>query len=352
LTLAVAAVRDERENAAMPPDDPGALFRQVGQMVWGPLLAQALRAAAILRIFDLVHAGAKTAGELAAASGAHEASLRRVLRFLTTADVLREDEHGRFSATELGDMLRSDHPQSMRTLAILVGGPAYWNAWGDLAETVRTGAPAFDRVHGESFFAYLGNHPDVAALFDATMTSLSAIDLPFVLDAYDFARFTTIVDVGGGRGALLRGILERHPHARGILCDVAAVLAANVIGSSSVGARCEVVPIDMFESVPSGGDAYLLKRILHDWNDAEAGRILRNCRRAMAAHGTLLVIDSVVSPPNQPDPAKWMDLNMMVLLTGRERTAEDFGELFASAGFRVSRIVPAGRVSIVEGAPA
>jgi hypothetical protein len=185
------------------------------------------------------------------------------------------------------------------------------------------------------------------------MTSASSFDLAAILNAYDFSGFTKIVDVGGGHGALLRGILERCPNAAGVLCDLPSVVAgASEIEHSSVAARCELVGTDMFQSVPAGGDAYVLKRIVHDWSDAEAARILRNCRRAIAERGRLLVIETVVKPPNQPDPAKLMDLNMLVLLTGRERTEEEFRELYTLAGFKLTRVVPALRLSIIEGVPA
>ena len=339
-------VSAESAPAVMP------LYRQLAQMVWGSMLTQALHVTARLGVVDVLRDGPKTAGEVAAATHAHPAAVARLLRFLTAVDVLAEDGDGRFSATALGDLLRSDHPQSARALAMMYGSPFCWRAWGDLYETVKRGGPAFDRVHGESFFDHFGHDADDAAIFNAAMTSLSTVDLPVVLDAYDFSGFAKIVDIGGGHGALLRGILERCPNATGVLADVPSVLATSALAGSVVGGRCEAVATDMFASVPAGGDAYVLKRILHDWSDAESSRILRNCRRAIAPHGKLLVMDAVVMPSNRPDPAKWMDLNMMVLLTGRERTEREFAELYASAGFRLTRVIPAGRLSIVEGAPA
>jgi hypothetical protein len=235
---------------------------------------------------------------------------------------------------------------------MMYGEPFFWKAWGDFYETVKTGNPGFDRVHGESFFDYLGQHPNDAAIFNAAMTNGSRLDVPAMLNAYDFSGFAKIVDVGGGHGALLRAILERYPTVKGVLCDLPSVVAeANEIKRSGAAARCELVDADMFESVPAGGDAYILKRIIHDWGDTEATRILQNCRRAMTTTGKLLVADNVLKPPNQPDPAKLMDLNMLVLLTGRERTEEEFRELYDSAGFRLTRIVPAIRLSIVEGIP-
>jgi len=172
------------------------------------------------------------------------------------------------------------------------------------------------------------------------------------VDAYDFSGFTRVVDAGGGQGSLLRAILERHPHVTGVLADLPAVVAdAYDLRASAVAARCEIVGGDMFHSIPAGGDAYILKWGLHCWADAEAGQILRVCRRAMSEEGRLVLMELVVQPPNRPDPAKTFDLEMLVMQTGRERTAEEFGELLAAAGFRLTRVIPAGRLAIIEGIP-
>jgi len=329
------------------------LVSQVMQLVRGFVVSQAIHVAAKLAIFDEVRDGPKTTDELAAVTQSQAPALRRLLRFLTSVDLLSEDEQGRFSTTALGCLLQSDHPQSARSYALMYGEPFIWRAWGDLYETVRTGNPGFERVHGESFFDYLAGHPVDAAIFNAGMTSASSLDLASIVNAYDFSAFDKIVDVGGGHGALLKGILERFPNSAGVLCDLPSVVAdASEINGSSVARRCELVGIDMFQSVPAGGDAYVLKRILHDWNDAEAIRILQNCRHAIAERGRLLVMEAVVKPPNQRDPAKAMDLNMLVLLSGRERTEDEFREIFTQAGFRLTRVVPVTDISIIEGVPA
>ena len=337
----------DEAKASAPP------AAQVVQLIWGFMASQAIHVAAKLAVFDALRDGPKTSRELADASGSQEPALRRLLRFLTAVDLLTEDKHGRFSATALGGVLRSDHPQSVRSLAVMYGEPFFWRSWGDFYETVKTGKPAFERVHGDTLFAYLARCPADSAVFNAGMTSASSVDVPAILDAYDFSGFAKIVDVAGGHGALLRGILERNPNAAGILCDMPSVVAgAAELEHSNVRTRCELVGADIFQSVPAGGDVYLLKRILHDWSDPEAVQILRSCRRAIVPGGKLLVMEAVVQPPNRPDPAKWMDLNMLVLLTGRERTEEEFGELYARAGFRLTRVVPTMRLSIVEGIPA
>jgi hypothetical protein len=269
------------------------------------------------------------------------------LRFLTSVGLLVEDEAGRFSVTPLGDLLRSDHPQSMRTLAVLYGQPSYTRAWADLDETVRTGRSYFERHHDGTMFDYLASHPDEAATFNGGMTGLTRIDVPAILAAYDFSRFTRIVDVAGGHGALLRAILDKCPGARGVLYDIPSVIA----GARATD-RCELVEGDMFRSVPAGGDLYMMKKILHDWDDDRAVQILDHCRRGLAPGGCVLVMDCVLEPPNRPDPGKWLDLNMLALLPGRERTAREFADLFARADLRLTRVVPAGRLAIVEGVAA
>ena len=339
----------------MPQDGPAGTGASAApglvQLLTGFWVTQALYVAARLGVADVVREGPRTAAEIAAAVPADEAALRRLLRALTTVGVLVEDGRGRYSAAPAGELLGSDHPQSLRAFAISLGLPCAWQSWGRLEDAVVTGRPAFDLVHGRSFFAHLARAPQDAAVFQAAMTSVSRADLADVLAAYDFTGFGTIVDVGGGQGALLRGILDRCPAAAGVLFDLPAVIADAPQQGGAAG-RWRAVGGDMFASVPAGGDAYLLKSILHDWGDADATRILRNCRQAIAGHGRLLVIEYVVGPPNQPDLATWMDLNMLVLLTGHERTEAEYRDLYAAAGFRRTRIIPAGGRAIIEGAPA
>jgi hypothetical protein len=336
-------------DAPVPPPPEAVLWG----MISGCLRTQAVRVVAKLGIPDLLRDGPQSAEALATSTGAHEPSLRRLLRALTTTGLFTEDDTGCFAMTPMGEVLRTDHPQSIRAFAILMGEPMIWQAWGAVETAILTGEPAFDRVYGASFFAYVDQRPEEAHLFNEAMTSLSREDLPAILAAYDFSGCARIVDVGGGQGLLLRGILERYPDASGVLFDLPTVLKdADAFTQSSVVDRCEVVGGDMFRSVPSGGDTYLLKMIIHDWNDTEAIRILRNCRQAMAADGKVLVCDAVLRPSNVPDPAKWADLNMLVLVTGRERTEDEFRGLYAAAGLHLTRVIPAGGLSILEGIPA
>ncbi|MEP7356430.1 MAG: methyltransferase [Anaerolineales bacterium] len=322
------------------------------QMLDGFKITQAIHAASRLAIFDALAEKTLTASELAASVGAHAPSLLRLLRFLTTIDILAEDDRQRFAATAMGQYLRSDHPLSMRPWADMFGSPTFWRSWGDLYETILTGQPAFDRNYGQGHFDFLSRHPDEAAVFNAAMTRGTARSLPAILEAYDFTPYQKIVDVAGGHGALLRGILERAPRAAGVLYEMPAVAAeARALRGSPVEARCEFVVGSMFESIPAGGDLYVMKQIIHDWDDDAAIRILRNTRQAMGPEGRLLVVDRIVLPPNQPDPAKSTDLMMLVMLTGRERTEAEFSALYQAAGFRLTRVIPAGEFSLVEGVP-
>jgi O-methyltransferase domain/Dimerisation domain len=336
------------EPSVAPP--PGVALNQ---MIWGFTVSQAVYVTAKLGIVDVLRHGSASSREIAAATGASEPALRRLLRALTTVAILVEDGDGKFAATAEAELLRSDHPQSLRPWAIFMGSPFIWGPWGALDDAVVTDKPAFDQVYGEPFFTYLGHTPQDAAVFHTAMTSGSSSTLPAILQAYDFSDCTTIVDVGGGHGALLRGILERYPQATGVLFDLLPVVAeAQELKASAVAARCTFVGGDMFRSLPPGGDIYILRAILHDWSDADAIQILRNCRQAIADHGKLLVVESLLTPPNVPDIAKWLDLTMLVLLTGRERSEAGFRELYAAAGFRLTRIIPSGGPAIIEGVPA
>jgi hypothetical protein len=328
-------------------------FGQMTNLIHGYMTSQAIAVAAKLGIADLLKEEPRTAEELANATKAHTASLNRLLRMLTSVGIFAEDADARFRQTPLSDLLRDDNPQSARGMAI-GGSELWWRPWGDLHWTVMTGKPAFHRIHGESLFEYLAKHPDDAAIFDAAMTSRSSIDLSAVLGAYDFSEFRRIVDVGGGHGALLHGILSVNPKLRGILADQPAVVAgaAATLRTGSVADRCEVVGADFFVSVPEGADAYIMKRIIHDWSEQDSLKILRNCRRAIPPHGKLLLIEHVLKPANEPDPGKLMDLNMLVLLGGQERTEAEFAALLRQADFSLTRVIPtAGAMSIIESQP-
>jgi hypothetical protein len=323
------------------------------QLVIGFVASRAISVAAKLGIADLVDEVPKTADELAQATKVHSPSLRRILRLLSSIGIFAEDTAGKFRHTALSETLRTHDPHSIRNYAILCGEPSNWRPWGELYQTVVTGEPAFDRMYGTSYFDYLSGHPDDAAIFDAATSSFAPIVLPEIMAAYDFSQFERIVDVGGGQGALLHGILSANPRQRGVLADLPAVIAgATLLRTGAIAERCDVIGIDFFEAIPEGGDAYVMKAIIHDWNDEKALKILRNCRRAIRNDGELLLMEHVLKPSNEPDPGKFMDLTMLVLLTGRERTEAEFGELLQAGGFSLTRVIPTGGLlSILESQP-
>jgi hypothetical protein len=324
------------------------------QYILSLMIPQAIHVAAKLGIADIVAKAPATTDALAVATQSNAPSLSRLLRFLASVGIFSEDSSGRFRQTPLSDALRTDHPQSVRGAAIAFGSAFLWNAFGELSTTIATGEPAFKHVFGTSFFEYLAAHPEDAAIFNAAMTSVSSVELPLVIAAYDFSCFERIVDVGGGQGALLHGILSANPKLRGVLFDLPSVVAgAASLRSGSIAERCEIVGGDFFQAVPGGADAYLMRVVIHDWNDEDALKILKNCRRAVPAHGKLLLVESVLKPPNQPDPGRFNDLTMLVVAPGgRERSETEFTELLREAGFSLTRVLPAtGLTSIIEACP-
>jgi len=295
--------------------------------------------------------GPRPVEEIADAVGADAASLYRVLRVLGDVGVLDELDGRRFALTETGDLLRSDVLGSMRGWAAMAGAPFHVDAWADLLDGVRTGEPAFERVHGQLGFDYFRDHPDDGAVLNGAMTSTSAQLIAPVVTAYDFSGIGTVVDVGGGHGALLAAVLAAHPHLQGVLYELPEVVAGagRLLTEAGVRDRCTCVAGDFFESVPWGGDAYLLSNIIHDWDDARAVRILSNCRAALDDGGRVLLAEAVLPEQVEPSPAKLIDLAMLVMGPGRQRTESEYRDLFQRAGLRLSRIDPSGPAfSIVE----
>ena len=342
---------DDRGVQSLDPT----IFTGIRQLMIGYSRTQAIYVAAKLGIADLLDKTPQSADDLAQATETHAPSLRRLLLMLASIGIFAEDTAGKFGHTPLSETLSREHPQSVRNLAIMCGSEFFWRPWGELREAVRTGRPAFDHVHGASFFEYLAAHSDDAAIFNGAMTSLSSAGLSRMLvAAYDFARFERIVDVGGGHGALLYAILSANPRLHGVLADMPSVVAeAASLREAAIAGRCEIVAIDFFHSVPDGADGYVMKAITHDWEDADALKILKNCRRAIRPDGRLLLIELVLKAPNQPDPARSADLEMLVMLKGRQRTEAEFRALLGEAGFALIRVIPtAGAASIIESQPA
>jgi SAM-dependent methyltransferase len=331
-------------------DVSGTTEQMLNRMIVGSWVTQAIYVAAEIGIADILAAGPRTADELARGLRMDGPSLYRVLRALASIDIFREDGEGRFSLTPMGKLLESDAPGSKRSLARMAGAEFY-RSWGGLLPSLKTGGAAFDEVFGKPFFHYMSANPDRWRIYDDAMTGVHDSETIPVLDAYDFTPFETIVDVGGGNGLALAAILRRHRGIRGVLFDLPAVAdrAREVVAGAAVSDRCRIVGGDFFDSVPSSGDAYLLRHVIHDWEDGEAIAILGNCRDAMQPGGRVLVVETVIPSGNEPCFGKWLDL-MMLVVGGRERTREQYGDLFSAAGLRLTRVVPtAHEVSVIEG---
>jgi O-methyltransferase/methyltransferase family protein len=326
------------------------------RLVNGYQVTQAIHVAATLGIADLLREGPHTSAELADQTETHAPSLHRVLRALAAVGVLHEGNDGRFALTEIGECLRSDAPEPVGGWAAYVGLPSHFAAWANLLHAVRTGESAFRSAHGDTtVWEYRARHPEDGAIFDWAMTDITQRANRHLLEAHDFARFGSVVDVGGGHGALVAALLSAHPQMRGVVFDQPHVVAGAraVLEAAGVADRCEVVGGSFFDAIPAGADAYVLKAILHDWDDEDAVRILRSCREAIAADGALLVVERELGAPNENPDGKLSDLNMMVGPGGLERTRDEFADLLAAGGFALQRTVPTTiGLSVFEARPA
>jgi hypothetical protein len=326
-------------------------------MAIGHYVSRALALAATLGVADLLAAGPLDAEALATATEADAGALRRVLRLLVSVGVFTEDEDGRFGLTPLGDSLRADAAGSARAMVLLFAGVRIQDSWKELEYCVRTGEPAFRKRGATDPFAEIAKHPDDAANFDAAMASGTRMTAMAVAATYDFSPLRTVVDVGGGNGTLLLGILSVHSHLDGIVFDRPEVAerASREIAAAGLADRCRAAAGDFFEEVPAGGDAYLLKHVIHDWDDDRATTILRNCHRAMAPTAKLLIVEGVyperIDQSLESRGAAANDVNMLVSTGGRQRSEAEFRSLYARAGFELERVIPTGMVSIIEGAP-
>lgn len=320
------------------------------EMACGYWVSQSLYVAAKLGIADLVADGPKTADELATATKMHGPSLHRLLRALASKGVFAEDDERRFGLTPAAECLLN-RPGSQRAMVLMMGEEHY-RAYGELLYSVETGKPSFAHVFGAPIFEYLSKHPAQAALFDEAMTGIHGAETAAMIDAYDFAQFGTVVDIGGGNGTVIRTVLEKNPGVQGILYDMPHVIerARPALEKSSVASRLNLIGGSFFESAPPGGDAYMMRHIIHDWYDPESLTILKNCAAVMRPDAKLLVIDAVIEPGNGPQFSKFLDITMLTMPGGKERTGAEFRELLAAAGFELTRVVTTSSpVSIVEG---
>jgi len=343
-------------------DNPGTRTAQVDRQAAGRLqrllfgagITQAISAVAALGIPDLLMDGPRSCAELAAATRTHEPTLYRVLRVLAGEGVLAQDERDDFGLTSVGNLLRSDCVGSQRASAIMKGSPWEWAAWGVFRSSVEDGQTAFRHAHGLALFDYLHGHPDAAAIFNDMMTGLTSAKCDAILRAYDFSGVGTYADVGGGHGVLMARALAAYPGMHGILFDLPSVAegARPRLQAAGVADRCRVVGGSFLEAVPIGGDLYSLVSVLLNWEDGQAETILRACHAAMQGRGRLIVVDWLVPPGSDPHPSKYLDLQMLVLFGGRQRTEPQFADLLTRSGFKVSRVIgtPAG-FSIIEAAP-
>jgi predicted O-methyltransferase YrrM len=323
------------------------------QLIAGFWVSRAVYIAAKLGLSDLLKNGPKSVQELASSTGTHAPSLYRVLRALAGSGVYLEQEDGRFATTPLGATLESGAPGSLRALAITELGEEHYPAWEKVLESVRTGEIAFDKAFGMPVWEFFAQHPENAATFNDAMSGVTGMVIAAVLQVYDFSKYRKIVDIGGGHGGFLAAMLQANPQARGVVFDQPEVIegARAFLRARGLENRCEIVAGSFFESVPSGGDLYTLKWIIHDWDEQKAVAILRTVGRAMTRQSTLLLAESILAPANVFDFGKLIDLNMLVMTGGRERTEAEYRELLAQAGFRMTRAIltdsPAGLIEAV-----
>lgn len=318
------------------------------RLAFGFAVSQALRVVADLEIADHLGDGEWSVDDLAAKTHSNADALYRVMRLLAAEGLFRETAVRRFRLTKVGEVLRSDKGSSPRDLIRMLNGEPYL-AFAQLDHSVRTGLPAFDEVFGKPRFDWLADHPDEAALFQRAMVTLGRDSNEAIAEAYDFGAFSRVVDVGGGHGQLLSAILARHAHLSGVLFDLPSSIPTIRSGAAGYLPRTEFIGGNFFESVPHGADIYLMKKVIHDWNDEQAIVILRNCRDAMAPHGKVLIAETIVPDGNEPNPIKLIDVNMLVVTGGKERTQAEYAALLAAAGLGLERVISTSQpISVLE----
>jgi hypothetical protein len=332
-----------------PPDMEA--LQQLFQLGTGFIVSAALGAAVQLDIPDRLADGPRTAADLARAAGAHEDATYRVLRALATVGVFTETAPRTFALTPAGELLRSGAPGGAREMILWMCDAFHYRVYAETLHAVRTGETVGERVTGMPVFEYFANDRELAERFNNAMTAFSANVAPAALEAYDFSGIGTLVDIAGGHGMVLASILRQHPEMRGVLFDLEHVLAGNRLSELGVAHRVDLVAGDFFKAVPEGGDAYIMKHIIHDWDDEKSAVILGNIHAALGGTpgGRVILLETVVAPGNQPDIGKLIDLEMLLLPGGKERTADEFAALFDRAGFELTRVVPTkSALSVIE----
>jgi hypothetical protein len=325
------------------------------QMATGYWVSRMIYAAAHLSLADHLAAGPMTPAELAAATGAHPQSLHRLMRALASLGVMTEESHNRFALTPLGEALRAGAPGSARATILALAGGYWWRGWEHVLYCVETGETAMQKAFGMTIFEYLARHPQEASYFNEAMVGFHGDEPQAVAAAYSLRSGETVVDVGGGTGNLLTALLERYAGTRGILADLPHVVpeARAFIDSRGLADRVVTQATDFFARVPAGGDVYVLSHVIHDWDEDQCVTILSHCRGAMKRDGRLLIVEMVLPPGDAPHPGKLLDVAMLVMPGGQERTQEEYRDLLGRAGFHLTRVVPTeSAVSIVESVPA
>lgn len=334
----------------MSDADPAGRLTQIITGYWP---SQAVYAAAKLGLADLMKDGPRTVDELAAATQTKPDFLFRLLRALASIGVFAETTPRSFGLTPMAERLRSDVPDSQRSLSLMMGEEHY-GVWGRLVDALQTGDNAFEKIHGAPIFEWLSSHPGQAQIFDGAMTGIHGRETTAVLDAFDFSSFATLCDVGGGNGSKLAAILQRHSTLQGVLFDLPHVVdrAEPRLREAGVLDRCTLARGSFFEpgQIPAGADAILMRHIIHDWNDEQSLTILRNVHAALLPGGKVLLVESVIPPGNSPFFTKFLDLTMMLIPGGKERTAAEYRDLYEKAGFDLTRIVAtSSEISVIEG---
>ncbi len=327
---------NQANTGQIPPQ-----YQLNNMLVGGLILTRALSTAALLKLADCLIEGPKSVEELARKTETHAPSLARLMRFLSQYGVFEAKSVEVYALTPLSQLLRSDIPGSARPIALMFGDPANWAALGNLPYSIQTGKPAFDYTHGIGIWPYHHQHPEAGTIFHQAMASFSAqVDQQLVVH-YDFSDISHIVDIGGGNGSMLTTLLSHYANMQGTIFDQPAVIeqTQSSIRSAGLQERCDTIAGDFFEMLPSGGDMYFFKQILHDWDDDSCLKLLRNCRSRMSAGKKILVVEQIIQPGGPGRSALTLDMVMLALFTGHERTEEEFRWLFTSSGFELSRIV-------------
>jgi len=321
-------------------------------MLFGALMQRSICVATKLGIPDLLARGPQTAEELAAQTQTHAPSLFRVLRTLASAGVFAQTADRKFDLTPISAPLRSDVSNSMRDVVIMLGEDWTWRNLGELMHSIKTGQTAQEKAHGMGLFEFCSQNPEAENVFNRAMTTLSRAVVPAVIAAYDFSSVGRLVDIAGGHGMLLAGILKAYPQVQGVLFDLPSVIegAGELLEQEGVRGRVELASGDFFKSVPAGADTYLMTNIIHDWNDAHSLTILKNIHTAIKKAGKVLIIQSVVPETGQPHFSKMVDLEMLLTTGGKERTEAEYRNLLAASGFRLSQVIPTqSPFSVIEG---